>query len=60
MAKDDDWVKAGLIITGALILGKILSDAFKQHRCPRCNYPVSRDNIMCPNCGQPLNWEGVE
>jgi predicted amidophosphoribosyltransferase len=24
-------------------------------KCPRCNYPVTDKNIICPNCGQPLD-----
>ncbi|MBU0532995.1 zinc ribbon domain-containing protein [Candidatus Micrarchaeota archaeon] len=44
---------------GILLLGKILIDALKKYRCPRCNYPVSDSDITCPNCGQPLIWRGL-
>jgi len=54
-AEEDFWT-----VLGALILGKILLDALKKYRCPRCNYPVSKDNFVCPNCGQPLNWRSVD
>ena len=55
----DDAGKAFWVILGifaAIALGKVAYDATKSHRCPRCNYPVSRDETICPNCGQPLNW----
>jgi rubrerythrin len=44
------------IISGAAILvaSKILIDAFKKYRCPRCNYPLDGKEIYCPNCGQPI------
>lgn len=45
---------------GLLLLGKIIYDALKKYRCPRCNYPVDETNASCPNCGQPLNWRGVQ
>lgn len=53
MSKDDEDL---LQFIGCLILGKLLYDAFKKYRCPRCNYPVDRSNTRCPNCGQPLYW----
>ena len=54
MGKDSDLNNA-LAFIGALVLGKLIVDAFKR-RCPRCNYPVDRTNASCPNCGQPLIW----
>ena len=32
----------------------LLTDA--ENRCPRCNYPVLRDTVLCNNCGQPIKW----
>ena len=39
----------------ALLLGWLLSQK-KKGKCPRCNYPVTEDNQICPNCSQPLDW----
>lgn len=25
-----------------------------KYQCPRCNYPVYKNQNQCPNCGQPL------
>lgn len=56
----DGLLAAALIVIGGIILGKILSDSNKNHKCPRCNYPVNRDNNTCPNCGLTLDWRGVQ
>jgi rubrerythrin len=57
MSKDnDDLIK----FLGALFLGKLIIDALKKYRCPRCNYPVDGNSIFCPNCGQPLDWRGKQ
>lgn len=50
----EDILKA----VGIVLLGKIIFDALKKYRCPRCNYPVDENNIVCPNCGQVLDWRG--
>jgi len=47
-----------LTIGGIALLGWLLSR--KKGKCPRCNYPVTNSNKQCPNCGQPLNWEGFK
>ncbi|MBU1076574.1 MAG: zinc-ribbon domain-containing protein [Spirochaetes bacterium] len=26
------------------------------YKCPRCNYPVSKTEVFCPNCGQPFAY----
>ncbi len=26
----------------------------EKYQCPRCNYPVYKNQSQCPNCGQPL------
>lgn len=28
-----------------------------KYQCPRCNYPVYKNQNQCPNCGQPLRGE---
>lgn len=57
MGKDgEDLIKA----LGLILLGKIIYDALKKYRCPRCNYPVDKANEFCPNCSQPLVWRGVD
>ncbi len=56
----DDLLAAALIVIGGIILGKMLSDGSKNHKCPRCNYPVNKANNNCPNCGLPLDWTGVD
>jgi rubrerythrin len=53
---DDDLLK----LLGVLVFGKLLVDALKKYRCPRCNYPVDGSNAACPNCGQPLDWRGKQ
>jgi len=60
-----------LIIFGAIIglFGTdILKIALKGKRCPRCNYPISKESTgcyfqndpktyhMCRHCGQPIEW----
>ncbi|MCX6770789.1 MAG: zinc-ribbon domain-containing protein [Candidatus Micrarchaeota archaeon] len=47
-----------LAFLGVLVFGKLLVDALKKYRCPRCNYPIDESNVFCPNCGQPLDWRG--
>ncbi len=47
-----------LVVAGLLLLGKVIFDALKTHRCPRCNYPVDKTDLYCPNCAQPLDWRG--
>lgn len=60
----DDASKAILAILGLLfaaVVGKVAWDAAtKKYQCPRCNYPVSKGQSPCPNCGQPLDWKGVQ
>ena len=51
---DELSAKAEIVIN--LILGELMVDALKKYRCPRCNYPVNKSNICCPNCGQPIDW----
>lgn len=55
----DKDTKAALIAIGGIAF---LSWLFKReyYRCPRCNYPVSKENQSCPNCGQPLAWRGIK
>jgi len=55
MGKDEDDILKAL---GVLVLGKLLFDALKKYRCPRCNYPIDNSTIYCPNCGQLLDWRG--
>lgn len=52
-------VKDLLLIVGgvALIIWLLSKDKYK---CPRCNYPLIKRENTCPNCGQPLRWEGVK
>ncbi len=60
---DDEGLElliAGAIIVGGLILGKLFSDSLKKYRCPRCNYPVAKSDIFCPNCHQPIDWSSVK
>jgi hypothetical protein len=60
----DDAGKAILAILGLLfvaVVGKVVWDAAtKNYRCPRCNYPVSKNQMSCPNCKQPLDWKDVK
>ncbi|NPE27649.1 zinc-ribbon domain-containing protein [Methanococcoides sp. SA1] len=51
---DDDDKNLLIGLGGLALLGWLFKkDAYK---CPRCNYPVSKKDNQCPNCGQPLNW----
>ena len=53
MNKED---KDTIITLGGLaFLGWLLSR--EKYKCPRCNYPVSKNQNQCSNCGQPLFWE---
>ena len=45
-----------LKLIGGIILGKLVIDSLKKYSCPRCNYPVDKNNRYCPNCGQELDW----
>ena len=56
MAKKDNITEDLFAAIGAIVLGKIIYDALKGYRCPRCNYPVGKDDQICSNCGQPLIW----
>lgn len=41
-------------IGGFTLLGWLLNK--EKYKCPRCNYPVSKHQAQCSNCGQPLLW----
>ena len=53
---EDDWIKNAIMISGTIVLGKLIIDALNKYRCPNCNYPVGKNDHVCPNCGQPLRW----
>jgi len=36
------------------ILKNLIKDKF--YTCPRCGYPVNKNQCRCPNCGQPIKW----
>ncbi|MFA5792218.1 MAG: hypothetical protein WC884_04280 [Candidatus Paceibacterota bacterium] len=50
--KDEE--KVILALGGLALLAWLLSK--KRGKCPRCNYPVTEHDPMCPNCGQQLEW----
>ena len=54
----DDLVGFILLILGAAVVGKIISDATKKspYTCPRCGGQVSQNQDPCPNCQSPLRW----
>lgn len=54
MNKEDK--NALLTLGGLAFLGWLLSK--DKYKCPRCNYPVSKLQVRCSNCGQPLIWRG--
>lgn len=41
-----------LALGGLAFLGWLLQK--DKYKCPRCNYPVYKNQNQCPNCGQPL------
>lgn len=49
--EDKDFL---LTLGGLAFLGWLLSK--DKYTCPRCNYPVSKPQFQCSNCGQPLLW----
>lgn len=57
MANNDDKI---LKIGGAILLGwflyELLKNKGKVYRCPRCNYPVDKNQTYCHNCNQYLKW----
>lgn len=62
MGDEEGWALliGGAIVVGGMILGKLFSDSLKKYRCPRCNYPVSKSDVFCPNCRQPIDWANVK
>lgn len=32
----------------------------KTYYCISCGYPIRKGWTPCPNCGEALNWEGIE
>jgi len=55
MKKSDRDLLIGL--GGLALLGWLLTK--DKYKCPRCNYPVDKNQVICPNCGQPLRWGGI-
>ena len=59
MGKDsDDLVGFILLMLGAAVVGKIISDATKKspYTCPRCREQVFQNQDSCPHCQSPLSW----
>jgi len=59
MGKDsDDLVGFILLMLGAAVVGKIISDATKKspYYCPRCSREVFQNHDLCPHCQSPLRW----
>jgi len=59
MGKDsDNLVGFILLLLGAAVVGKIISDATKKspYYCPRCSREVFQNQDPCPHCQSPLRW----
>lgn len=53
---EDFILTAGSILFGAWVIKKLFEGG-EYDKCPRCNNPLIKGTLICPNCGQPIKWE---